>query len=99
MGNAPQPALVFSDWHDVVRTVCFWRNGTCYRIEIIKRLEKQEEAVYAALVWVEEEHAAGRILVKDVTFPWVHRDSADAALDQALRFLAEKLQPRAPQAD
>jgi hypothetical protein len=81
----------FSDRHDVVQTVCVWNDGTCYRIEIIKRSERPEEHAYTTLLWVEEDQGGRRILVRDVTFPWVHRESAESALDHALESLAAKL--------
>ena len=74
----------FSDRHEVLRTVCVWRDGACYRIEIIKRLGPPGTCAYAALLWTEEEHAGKRALVRDVTFPWVHHDTADSALESAL---------------
>ena len=97
--DTPQPnAFPFSDRHDVVKTVCLWRNGTCYRIEIISRIRRADEgAGYAALLWIEEEHGAvHRVLVRDVTFPWVHHESAESALDHAISFLEAKLEPAGP---
>jgi hypothetical protein len=91
MDNPQQRASEFSDRHDVVQTVCVWRNGTCYRIEIIRRAGKQEEGAYAALLWLEEEQAGRRVLVRDVSFPWVHHESAESALDHALGSLEAKL--------
>jgi hypothetical protein len=81
----------FSDRHELVKTVCVWRDGACYRIEIIRRLGKPEQGAYAALLWLEEEQAGRRVLVRDVKFPWVHYESADAALDHAMEALAAKL--------
>ena len=81
----------FADRHDVVKTVCVWRDRTCYRIEIIKRLGRPEEPVYASLLWTEEEQGGRRILARDLTFPWVHHESAESALDHALESLAARL--------
>ena len=81
----------FADRHDVIQTVCVWKNGTCFRIEIIKRCEKPEELSYAALLWVEEEHGGKRMLVHDITFPWVHHESPEAALEHAFEALAAKI--------
>jgi hypothetical protein len=40
---------------------------------------------YTALLWMEKEHGAGRrVLVRDITFPWVHHESADSALEHAI---------------
>lgn len=91
MDNVEPRALEFSDRHDVVRTVCVWRDRNCYRIEIIQRHAKPEEGAYAALLWIEEEQAGRRVLVRDVSFPWVHHESAEAALERALESLAAKL--------
>ena len=95
MQSAPRNDSPFSDRHDVVRTVCLWRNGTCHRIEIVERAANPgERASYAALLWMEKEHGAGhRVLVRDITFPWVHHESADSALEHAIGFLAERLKP------
>jgi hypothetical protein len=80
----------FSDRHDLVQTVCLWRSRTCYRIEIMRRSSKPE--AYVALLWVEEEQQGGhRTLVRDVSFPWTHHESAGSALEQALESLAAKL--------
>ena len=87
----PQLPPEFSDRHDVVQTVCLWRNGTCYRIEIIRRFGKPEEHAYVALLWLEEEHGGQRRLVRDVSFPWTHSERAEDALAQALESLAAKL--------
>lgn len=85
----------FSDRHDSVKTVYVWRERTCYRIEVVRRAGISEETAYAALLWIEQEHGAGhRMLVRDVTFPWVHHESAETALDQALESLAARLEPR-----
>ncbi len=81
----------FSDRHEVVKTVCVWRDGTCYRIEIIKRLGTTEKCAFVALLWTEEKRDGTRALVRDVTFPWVHHVSAESALDCALESLAAKL--------
>lgn len=81
----------FSDRHDVVQTICLWRNGTCYRIEIIRRFGNPEEHAYVALLWLEEEQGGQRRLVRDVSFPWTHSESAETALAQALVSLAAKL--------
>jgi len=87
----------FSDRHDVVKTVCLWRNGTCYRIEIIERASNRGEPVtYTALLWLEQEQAAGRrVLVRDIAFPWVHHESAGSALEHAIGFLEARLKPAA----
>ena len=80
----------FSDRHDLVQTVCVWRGRTCYRVEIIRRLGESEG--YVALLWVEEEQPGGhRTLVRDVSFPWTHHESAETALNQALESLVAKL--------
>jgi hypothetical protein len=90
--DKPQPRIPeFSDRHDVVKTICVWRNGTCYRIEVIQRFGKPDGQAYAALLWVEEEQAGRRVLVRDVSFPWVHHESAESALDHALESLALRL--------
>ena len=81
----------FSDRHDVVQTVCLWRNRTCYRIEIIKRVGKPDGPAYAALLWLEQEQGTRRILVRDVGFPWTHCETGEAALEQALEALAAKV--------
>lgn len=91
MSGPQQGNPEFSDRHEVVKTVCVWRDGTCYRIEIIRRLGKAEQGAYAALLWLEEEQAGRRVLVRDVTFPWVHYESTDSALDHAMEALAAKL--------
>ncbi len=93
MKSAPQSDSPFSDRHDVVKTVCLWRNRTCYRIEIVERVVNPGEPVtYTALLWLEQEHGPGhRVLVRDVTFPWVHHDSADSALEHAIGFLEKRL--------
>ena len=81
-----------ADRHDLVRTVCVWRNGTCYRIEIIRRCgDSDGQSSYAALLWAEEEQAGKRILVRDVGFPWTHHQSAEAALEIALDSLSARL--------
>jgi len=67
-----------------------WRSRTCYRIEILRRFGKSENA-YVALLWVEEEQGGNRRLVRDVSFPWTHHPSAEAAVEQALESLAAKL--------
>jgi hypothetical protein len=95
MENQESGGSPFSDRHDVVRTVLVWRNKGCYRIEIIQRCAKPEEHAFAALLWTEEEHGGRRVLVRDITFPWVHRETAEAALDWALDHLATRLQPAA----
>ena len=80
----------FSDRQDLVQTVCLWRSRTCYRIEIMRRAGKPE--AYVALLWVEEEQQGGhRTLVRDVSFPWTHHESAEAALEQGLESLTAKL--------
>jgi len=80
----------FSERHDLVQTVCLWRSRTCYRIEIMRRSGKPE--AYVALLWVEEEQPGGqRRLVRDVSFPWTHHESAETALEQALESLVAKL--------
>lgn len=80
----------FSDRHDLFQTVCLWRGRTCYRIEIMRRSGKPD--AYVALLWVEEEQQGGqRTLVRDVSFPWTHHESAETALQQALESLAAKL--------
>jgi hypothetical protein len=80
----------FSDRHELVQTVCLWRGRICYRIEIMGRSGKPE--AYVALLWVEEEQQGGhRTLVRDVSFPWTHHESAEAALEQALESLVAKL--------
>jgi hypothetical protein len=92
MGEAPREAAAeFSDRHEVVRTVCVWRNGACYRIEIIKRLGPPDACAYVALLWTEEEHQGKRALVRDVAFPWVHHDNAESAFELALESLAARL--------
>ena len=93
MKSAQQSDFPFSDRHDVVKTVCLWRNGTCHRIEIVGRAANRGERVtYTALLWMEEEHGAGRrVLVRDITFPWVHHESADSALEHAIGFLEARL--------
>ena len=93
--NNNESRLPFSDRHDVVKTVCVWKDHACYRIEVIERAGKSKEHSYSTLLWVEQEHGPGRrILVRDVTFPWVHHESVQSALDQALESLAAKLTPR-----
>ncbi|MBZ5593224.1 MAG: hypothetical protein LAP39_13365 [Acidobacteriia bacterium] len=88
----PQPLPPeFSDRHDVVKTICLWRSRICYRIEILKRFGKPEESAYVALLWVEQEQGGQRRLVRDVSFPWTHHESAEAALEQALESLTAKL--------
>jgi hypothetical protein len=81
----------FSDRHDVVQTICLWRSRTCYRLEILRRFGKSEENAYVAMLWVEEEQGGNRRLVRDVSFPWTHHDSAEAAVEQALESLTAKL--------
>ena len=78
-----------TDRHELVKTVYLWRNGTCHRIEIVGRGGKPGEPVsYVVLLWVEREHGPNhRILVRDVTFPWVHHDNPDSALKCAIEFL------------
>jgi hypothetical protein len=95
MKNAQRNDSPFSDRHDVVKTVCLWRNGSCYRIEIVERAAKPGERVtYTALLWTEEEQGAGRrVLVRDITFPWVHHESADSALEHTIEFLETRLNP------
>jgi hypothetical protein len=95
MKSAPQSDSPFSDRHDVVKTVCLWRNGTCHRIEIVERAAKPGERVtYTALLWMEKEHGAShRVLVRDITFPWVHHESADSAMEHAIGFLEARLKP------
>jgi hypothetical protein len=47
--HAQQSDLPFSDRHDVVMVVCLWRNGTCHRIEVVRRVVKPgEHERYAA---------------------------------------------------
>ncbi len=94
MPSAPNDSP-FSDRHDVVKTVCLWRNGTSYRIEIIERIANLGERVtYTALLWMEQEQGVGhRVLVRDITFPWVHHESADAALGEAIGYLEARLRP------
>lgn len=93
MKSAQESGSPFSDRHDVVKTVCLWRNGTCHRIEIIARAASHGERVtYTALLWLEEEQGAGRrVLVRDITFPWVHHESADSALEHAIGTLEARL--------
>ena len=91
MEKAQQLPPEFSDRHDVVHTICVWRNRVCYRIEILRRFGKPEENAYVALLWVEEEQGGNRRLVRDVSFPWTHHDCSEAALDQALESLAAKV--------
>ena len=93
MKHAQQSDSPFSDRHDVVKVVCLWRNGTCRCIEVVGRTVKPvEHESYAALLWIEEEHGAGRrIIVRDVTFPRVHHESAELALDYAIAFPEAKL--------
>ena len=90
MENPQTPEFPFADRHDVVRTVCVWKNGACYRIEIIQRFGKPDGQAYAALLWAEEEQAGRRVLVRDISFPWVHHESAESALNHALASLAAK---------
>jgi hypothetical protein len=89
--DAASQETEFSDRHEVVKTVCVWRDGACYRIEIIKRLGTPGELAYAALLWTEEEHEGRKVLVRDVAFPWVHHESAASALERALESLASRL--------
>lgn len=93
MKSAPESSSPFSDRHDVVKTVCLWQNGTCHRIEIVERAARRGERVtYTALLWMEEEEGAGRrALVRDITFPWVHHESADSALEHAIGTLEARL--------
>ena len=91
MEKSQQLPPEFSDRHDVVKTICLWRNRICYRVEILRRFGKQEENAYVALLWVEQEQGGQRRLVRDVSFPWTHHESADAALEQALESLTAKL--------
>jgi hypothetical protein len=95
MKSAQQSDSPFSDRHDVVKTVYLWRNGTCHRIEIVERATNPGERVtYTALLWLEEEHGAGRrLLVRDIAFPWVHHESADSALEHAIGYLEARLRP------
>jgi hypothetical protein len=90
MKNPRQSESPFSDRHEVVKTVCVWRERTCYRIEIIRRISK--EAAYAALLWTEEEQGGRRVLVRDVSFSWVHHETAESAMSHAMEALAAKLQ-------
>jgi hypothetical protein len=89
MKNPEQSESPFSDRHEVVKTVCVWRDRTCYRIEIIKRISK--EAAYAALLWIEEEQGGRRVLVRDVSFTWVHHETPESAMDHAMESLTAKL--------
>jgi len=95
MKSTPQSDSPFSDRHDVVKTVCLWRNGTCHRIEIIERAARPgEQATCTALLWMEKEEGAGhRVLVRDTTFPWVHHESVASALEHAIGFLEARLKP------
>jgi hypothetical protein len=97
MTHAQQSGSALSDRHDLVKAVYLWRNGSCHRIEVLRRAVKPGEPTsYVALLWIEEEHGAGhRILVRDVTFPWVHHESTDSALDHVIGFLEAKLTPGA----
>ncbi len=81
----------------MVKVVCLWRNGACHRIEIVERAANPGDPVtYAALLWMEQEHGPGRrVLVRDVTFPWVHHGSADSALEHAIGFLEARWKPPA----
>jgi hypothetical protein len=51
-----------------------------------------ERVTYTALLWMEEEEGAGRrALVRDISFPWVHHESADSALEHAIGTLEARL--------
>jgi hypothetical protein len=97
MTHAQQSGSALLDRHDVVNAVYLWRNGTGHRIDVLRRAVKPGEPTsYVALLWAEEEHGAGRrILVRDVTFPWVHHESAESALEHVIGFLQAKVTPRA----
>lgn len=91
MEKPQQSVPEFSDRHDVVKTICVWRNRICYRIEVLRRFGKPEDNAYVALLWVEQEQGGQRRLVRDVSFPWTHHESAESALEQALESLTAKL--------
>ena len=79
----------------MVKTVCLWRNGACHRIEIAERAANPgEQVAYTALLWMEQEQGPGRrVLVRDVTFPWVHHASPESALEHAVGILEARLKP------
>lgn len=90
----------FTEWYEVVNTVSVRLNGVLYRLEVIRRFNRQLQSAYDALLWmgaagseaVEEwEH-----LVRDTSFPWVAQDTAEGALDQALTFLHQRRQSGPP---
>ena len=91
MHELMQSYPAFTEWYEVVKTVAVRMDGTSYRLEIIRRFNRQLASAYEALLWVgvandapveEWEH-----LIRDTTFPWIAQDTPDGALEQALALL------------
>jgi hypothetical protein len=90
----------FTEWYEVVNTVSVRLNGILYRLEIIRRFNRQLQSAYDALLWMgavgsepvqEWEH-----LVRDTSFPWVAQDTAEGALEQALALLHQRRRSSPP---
>jgi hypothetical protein len=89
----------FTEWYEVVKTVAVRMDGTSYRLEIIRRFNRQLAHAYEALLWVgvardapvdEWEH-----LIRDTTFPWIAQDTLEGALEKALALLYNRGRPGA----